>query len=151
MVFTGGIHLQQSVDGADTEAGHELPGCQALELGAQVRDGAEVGQAGMVGQIGLVRLTVRLEGGDRGAPGDVGGRLLEYDLLLSPGSVVVNGVHPGVHPGLQPPAPQPLLQLLVALLYHHQTVVVQDGVDGAGPRHGARPVRAGRPDRGRGP
>ena len=64
MVITGSIHLQQRINGADTEARHQLPGGQTLELGTEVRDGAEVGEAGMVGQVGLVLLVVRLQGGD---------------------------------------------------------------------------------------
>ena len=33
----GGVDLKQGVDTGDGEAGHQLPGGQALELGAEVR------------------------------------------------------------------------------------------------------------------
>ena len=42
------VDFKEGVDAGDGEAGHELPSGEALELGAEVGDGAHVGKAGMV-------------------------------------------------------------------------------------------------------
>ena len=68
-MLIGSIDLQQCINGADTEASHQLPGGQTLELAAQVGDGAHVSKTGVVREtvsvgmmmMRLMMMIVRLE------------------------------------------------------------------------------------------
>jgi len=130
LTVCGRVDLEQCVDAADAEARHQLPRRQALELSAQVCDGAEVTEAGVVGH------RVGLEGRLRRRPREVGKVVLVDDLLVEV-AVVVDGVDPVV--GELGPV-QPALQLVVARLDDDERVVVEDGVEGAGAGQGAVPA-----------